>query len=99
MDGKLLSALVFPLVTQRDVAAQRKAGPVLGLGTPSHCGPRHMNSGIPKVKQTVGTFSVEHSLKQQFCKKIWKTLKALVSDTTAQEQLNYASGDVKSELN
>lgn len=59
MDGKLLSALVFPLVTQRDVAAQNKAGTF----TPSHCGPRHMIFGIPKAKQTVGTFSLEHSLK------------------------------------
>lgn len=30
MDGKELSALVFPLVSQRDIAAQNKAGPVLG---------------------------------------------------------------------
>lgn len=81
MDGKLLSALVFPLVTQRDIVAQTKA--VLGLGTPLHRGPRHVNVSIPGAKQTRGAFSAEHSLKQQFWDKIWKTLKALASDSTS----------------
>lgn len=50
MDGKQLSALAFPLVTERDVIAQNKAGPVLGLGAPLHRGP--LIFGIPKAKQT-----------------------------------------------
>lgn len=83
MDGKLLSASGFPLVTQRDIAAQTKAGPVLGLGTPLHHGPRHVNVSIPRAKQTRGAFSAERSLKQQFWDKIWKTLKALASDSTS----------------
>lgn len=83
MDGKLLSALVFPLVTQRDIVAQTKAGPVLGLGMPLHQGPSHVNFSIPRAKQTRGAFSAEHSLKQQFGNKIWKTLKALASDSTS----------------
>lgn len=36
MNGKLLLALVFPLVPGRDVVAQSEAGSVLGPGTPLH---------------------------------------------------------------